>query len=230
VNDQPIGPDQIYTVFKVDDRDAAAGYTMNEDELSQGIPPHWNLYIAVDNADESAQLAGELGGNILAQPFDVMDAGRMAVIQDPTGAIFCLWQANRTLGIGVTGVEGTLCWADLSSPNPERAKQFYEGLFGWNIAASETDSSGYLHVQNGEEYIGGIPPATYRDPKVHPYWLLYFFVEDVDASAAKAEELGATIQTAPMNIPNVGRMAIVADPQGAVFSIFGAAPPGAAIL
>jgi len=226
VNDHPMGPAGVYTIFQVDGRDAAACAGMQPAEREQGVPPHWNLYIASADADQTAASANDLGGTVLAPPFDVMDAGRMSVIQDPTGAAFCVWQANRNQGIGIAGVEGTLCWADLATSDTELAKKFYEDLFGWTIALSEHDASGYLHIKNGEAFIGGIPPSKYRDPKVPPHWLLYFFVSDVDAAAAKAKHLGAAIHMEPMTIKGVGRMAVVADPQGAVFSVFGAEPKG----
>ena len=149
-----------------------------------------------------------------------MSAGRMAVIQDPTGAIFCVWQANQNAGIAVTGEPGTLCWADLSTPDPERAKTFYEGLFGWKLVLSQNDSNGYLHISNGDNFIGGVPPAQYRNPDVPPHWMLYFYVADVDASAAKATALGAAVHMAPMTVEKVGRMAFLADPQGSAFAIF----------
>ena len=220
IDDQPIGPDEVYTMFKIDGRDAAAGCSLRAQELLLGVPPHWNLYIAVANADESAKRAGELGGKVIASAFDVMEAGRMAVIQDPTGVMFCLWQANKSHGIGIAGVGGTLCWADLNTPDPARAKQFYEGLFGWKITASANDPSGYLHLQNGEEYIGGIPPAVYLGPKVPPHWLVYFEVDDIEAASAKARGLGAAIHVAPTVVEKVGRMAVLADPQGAAFALF----------
>ncbi len=153
-------------------------------------------------------------------PFDVMDFGRMAVIQDPTGAHFCVWQAAKNAGIGIAHVAGTLCWADLSTPDAKRATDFYSGLFGWQIMADEKDKSGYLHIKNGEQFIGGVPPAAHRQPGVPPHWLAYFWVDDVDASAAKAKQLGAKLYVAPMTIENVGRMAVIADPQGAMFAIF----------
>jgi predicted enzyme related to lactoylglutathione lyase len=153
-------------------------------------------------------------------PFDVMDLGRMAVIQDPTEAHFCVWQARKNTGIGIAHVAGTLCWADLSTPDAKRASDFYSALFGWQIMADEKDKSGYLHIKNGEHFIGGIPPAAHRPPGVPPHWLAYFWVDDVDASAAKAKQMGANLYVAPMTIENVGRMAVIADPQGAVFAIF----------
>jgi predicted enzyme related to lactoylglutathione lyase len=216
--DMPMGPGSFYTMFQVDGADAAAGYTMTERE--QGIPPHWNLYIAVEDADATAEEAAELGGTVLAPPFDVMDAGRMAVIQDPTGAVFCCWQAKNSPGIGIAGVNGTLCWADLSTPNPEPAEEFYEELLGWTIATSEDDPSGYIHIKNGEEFIGGIPPAAHRNPNIPPHWLIYILVADVDATTKKAQESGASVLLEPMTMENVGRMAVIADPQGAPFAIF----------
>src|SRR5262249_35447148 len=103
-NDMPMGPDEFYTIFRMQDRDVAAGYTMRKDE--QGAPPHWNLYIAVANADAAVAKATELGGKTMGPAFDVMEAGRMGVVQDPTGGIFCVWQANKNQGIGITGENG----------------------------------------------------------------------------------------------------------------------------
>lgn len=220
--DSPMGPDEYYTIFKLEGRDAAAGYTLREDQRSQGVPPNWMSYIAVENADKSVEKAKQLGGVPMCPAFDVMEFGRMAVLQDPTGAYFCIWQPKLNQGIGIAHVAGTLCWADLSTPDVPRAADFYSGLFGWQIMAGENDKSGYLHIKNGEHFIGGIPPAAHRQPGVPPHWLAYFWVDDVDASAARAKELGANLCMAPMTIENVGRMAIIADPQGAVFAIFNA--------
>jgi uncharacterized protein len=221
-NDMPMGPDSFYTIFRLQGKDCAAGYTMGAQE--QGVPPHWNLYIAVENADAAANKAASLGAKVIAPAFDVMDAGRMAVLEDPTGAVFIVWQANRNAGIGIAGEPGTLCWADLSTHDPDRAKKFYADLFGWDISPGEKDPSGYLHIKNGDRFIGGIPPAHVRDPKAPPHWLIYFYVADVDASAGKAKELGATFFVPPMSIEDVGRMAIMADPQGAVSAIFKESP------
>jgi predicted enzyme related to lactoylglutathione lyase len=219
-NDMPMGPNDFYTIFRLQGRDTGAGCTLRPEELSQGIPPHWMIYIAVENADAAVTKAQGLGGKILAPAFDVMDAGRMAVIQDPTGAIFCPWQANKNTGIGIAQVHGTLCWADLSTPDPKRASDFYSGLFGWQIFADPKDKSGYLHIKNGEHFIGGVPPAGHRQPGVPAHWMAYFQVDDVDATANKAKENGAKLHLPPMSMEGVGRMSVIADPQGAVFSIF----------
>lgn len=219
-NDAPMGPNEFYTIFRMDGRDAAAAFTLRPEELARGIPTHWQPYIAVENADAAASKVSELGGTVIESPFDVPDAGRMAVIRDPTGAFFSIFQAKRHAGLGIVGEPGAFCWADLSTPDPDRAKQFYSGLFGWQLLTGEKDSSGYLHIKNGEQFIGGIPPAQHRDPKTPPHWLIYIQVSDVDASAQKAKELGARIYAPPMTIEGAGRFAVLADPQGAVFAIF----------
>jgi predicted enzyme related to lactoylglutathione lyase len=224
VNDFPMGPDEFYSMFEFDGRPTAAAYTLKPEDKQQGVPPHWMLYVAVDSADAAAARAAELGGKVVAPAFDVYDAGRMAVIQDPTGAFLCVWQPMNHAGTGISGVPGTLCWADLSTPEVDKAVAFYSGLFGWKVEAGENDPSGYLHIKNGEEFIGGIPPAAHRAPNAPPHWLAYFQVADCDATANKAKELGATFHLAPMTMEHVGRFAVLADPQGAVFSIFQSLP------
>lgn len=219
-NDMPMGPGAFYTIFRLDGRDAAAGYTLRPDQVAQHVPPHWMLYIQVDKVDASAAKVPQLGGKVIVAPFDVMDAGRMSVVQDPTGAYFCLWQANRSKGTGIAHVHGTLCWADLSTPDAKRAQDFYSGLLGWQFMRDEKDPSGYLHIKNGEHFIGGVPPAAHRPPGVPPHWLAYFQVDDVDATANKAKEMGAKMFLPPMSMEGVGRMSVMADPQGAVFAIF----------
>ncbi|MEP6535492.1 MAG: VOC family protein, partial [Bryobacteraceae bacterium] len=197
-----------------------AAYTMRDDEKAMGIPPHWTLYVSTASADGSAARAAELGGKILVPAFDVMDHGRMAVIQDPTGAVFCVWQAKQHQGLGIAGEPGTFCWADLSTPEVDAAKAFYEGLFGWKISAGEKDTSGYLHIENGGSMIGGVPPSKYRNPNVPPHWMIYFMVSDCDASAAKVKELGGAVHMGPSTMEGVGRIAVVADGQASVFALF----------
>jgi hypothetical protein len=215
--DSPMGPNDYYTMFMLENRNAAAGYTLRPDEVSHGVPPHWNLYISVDSADAAAKRAVECGGVILAGPFDVYTHGRMAVIADPTGAVFSVWEPKSHTGIGVHGQHASFCWADLSTPEPARAAQFYKDVFGWTMRAGDEE---YLHIANAGEYIGGIPPASRRAAHQPPHWLIYFQVDDCDAATAKAKELGASVFAGPMTIEHVGRMTVLADPQGAVFSLF----------
>src|SRR5215468_8369927 len=219
-NDMPMGPGETYTIFRLEDRDAAACYTLRKEQVAQHVPPNWMIYILVDNVDASAAKVAPLGGTVIVAPFDVFEAGRMAVIQDPTGAYFCLWQAKQNTGIGIAGVHGTLCWADLCTSDTQAAEKFYAGLLGWKFEAGEKDSSGYLHIKNGEHHIGGMPPAKHLPPGVPPHWMAYFWADDVDVTANKAKEMGANLCVPPMSMENVGRLSIIGDPQGAMFAIF----------
>lgn len=223
----PMGPNDFYSMFKLQGGDAAAAYTLRPEQRSQGVIPHWNLYIAVENADETVTRAAKLGGKVLgAGAFDVFDIGRMANIQDPTGAKFAVWQGKKDSGRLVTGVDGTLCWADLNTPDPALAGTFYSELFGWKVTKDMDDDppSGYVHIQNGDEFIGGIPPVRPNRPRTPPLWLLYFQTSNCDAMAAKAKQLGATFFLEPTTMENVGRFAVLADPQGAGLAIFQAMP------
>jgi predicted enzyme related to lactoylglutathione lyase len=219
-DDFPMHDGSVYTIFRLDGRDVAAGYSLMADQRAQGIPPNWMLYVATENADASAARAKELGGTILGGPFDAGGFGRMAIVRDPQGAVLAVWQAKANPGIGITGVPGTLCWADLSTPDAQGGRSFYAGLFGWDIEPGENDPGGYLHIRNGEAFIGGIPAAQYRDPKAPPHWLPYIAVTDCDTTANLAQQLGAQLYMPPSTIEKVGRMSILADPQGAVFAIF----------
>ena len=135
--DVPMGPDQVYTLFQLGGRDTAAAYQLDAEQKTRGVPTHWILYIAVTSADETAGRVAGLGGTVLAPPFDVAEHGRMAIIQDPTGASFSIWQPKQHTGIQVAGVDGTLCWADLNSPDRDKAIPFYSGLFRLEIRAGK---------------------------------------------------------------------------------------------
>jgi predicted enzyme related to lactoylglutathione lyase len=211
--DAPMGPGETYTMFDIAGAGSGAAY-----RSGQGV--FWNLYIAVADADATAKQAESLGGTLLKAPFDVFTYGRMAVIQDPTGAAFCIWQARSHKGLDAVGEEGMFCWADLSTPDVAKAKEFYTGLFGWKMFADPHDPSGYLHIQNGVEVIGGVPSAEQRNPQAPPHWLIYFQTVDCDGSVKKAEEHGARVYMPPLSMPNVGRFAVLADSAGAMFALF----------
>ncbi|HUK17307.1 MAG TPA: VOC family protein [Bryobacteraceae bacterium] len=218
-NDFPMGPDEVYTMFGLEGRNTGACYTLRPDMREHGVPPHWLLYVSVANADETAAKIAPAGGKVVAPPFDVAEFGRMAVLQDPTGATIAIWQPKMHHGTGIEGVPGTLCWADLMTPDQAAAAKFYQGVFGWQADPGK-ENTGYLHIKNGDKHIGGIPPAAYQNPNAPPHWLLYFLVEHCDALTAKAKANGANIYMAPMNMEGVGRWSVVADPQGAVFALF----------
>jgi uncharacterized protein len=220
-NDSPMGPGKVYTTFELRGRGVAACYTLEEQMRAQGVPPHWGLYVATADASETAAKASQAGGTVIAGPFDVMDYGRMAVLQDPTGAFFCAWQAKTHPGITVAGEPGAFCWADLLTPDAGAASAFYRAVFGWEFDPGK-DGSGYLHIKNGSEMIGGVPPARHIGPGVPPHWQIYYMVSDCDGATAKARELGANVCVEPMTMEGVGRWAVMSDPQGAYFALFAA--------
>ena len=197
VEDVPMGPGMVYTTFRQDGLIAAAASQMSEKERAS-FPAHWHLYIAVESADAAAKRAVELGGTLIEGPFDVAEHGRMGVLQDPAGAYFSIWEARKSIGIEIADAAGTLCWADLVTRKPEVAREFYQGLFGWEIATGQQMNNPYLP----------------------PHWMIYFAVDDVDAAAAKVVELGGKVLFGPVTMENVGRIAVVADGQGAAFSVF----------
>jgi uncharacterized protein len=217
--DNPNSPVGVYTMFTLDGRDVAGAYTQFKQQTAAGMPPYWDIYISTTSADETAKNAAELGGQVVMPPFDVSTYGRMAVIRDPTGATFCIWEAKTLIGVETKNEPGSFCWVDLITPDPETAAKFYTDLFGWTLLPGE---GGYQHLKNGEEFIGGIPPAN---PNSRPHWMSYAQVKDCDATVAKAQELGSKVLVEPMSIGNVGRMSIIRDPQGGAFAVFEASAP-----
>lgn len=217
--DFPMGPESSYTTFLREGRTVAAAYTLSKMEQERHVPPHWNLYVAAESADAIAARAAEMGGTVLAPPFDVLEFGRMTVIQDPTGAVIAAWQAKSHIGVSVRDEFGSLCWSDLNTSDTAKAAQFYSGLFGWVL---DDSPDGYMHIKNGSNHIGGIGPL--HDPNSPPHWLVYFWVADCDAATAKAKELGARAHVEPFSMEKVGRIAVLADPQGSVFALYQSAP------
>jgi predicted enzyme related to lactoylglutathione lyase len=216
--DLPIGPEQFYTMFQLEQREVGAAATLSQDQMEHGVVPHWMLYVGVENADATVAKAESLGARNLVKPFDVFDAGRMAVLQDPTGAIFSIWQAKTSIGLRLTGVPGTLCWADLATPDQPAAEVFYRSLFGWELTRGEVHT-GYLHIINRGEYIGGIPPAEAFDG-VSPHWLLYFLAAQLEPALEHVKQGGGTVVVPAMEIEKTGRFAVLQDPQGAFFALF----------
>lgn len=208
-NDVPGGG--VYTMCRVGDSVVGAISPTTEE-----VPPHWNNYVTVESADEAAAKAKELGGNVVVAPFDVMEAGRMAVLSDPTGAMLHVWEPRDAVGATRVNDPGCLTWNELHSPDPPRALQFYTGLFGWNT--EEMPAGGgpaYTVVKVGERSNGGAMTTQEGEP---PNWLPYFTVENRDDAAERAKGLGAG-ELFRMEM-EAGRIAILADPQGAPFAVF----------
>ena len=210
----------VYSMAVSDGSYAGAIFSQMDDEKQMGIPPHWNVYMTVEDVDELATHVSENGGNLMMdEPFDVFDAGRMVVAADPTGAVIALWQKKNHIGAGVQSEHGSIAWCELLTGDPAKAIKFYEGLLG---VESETYPMG-----GGDEYhvltVDGVGVAGVMQMPEHlvamnvpPHWSTYFQVDDVDAALEKAKSRGAQVAMEPMDIPEAGRrIAFLMDPQGA---------------
>jgi predicted enzyme related to lactoylglutathione lyase len=215
--DIPVGDGVSYSMMRLDGKDVAAIAPQPQQQREAGMPPLWNSYVSVSSADEAAERAAQLGATLHAPPFDVMEAGRMAVIQDPQGAYFMVWQAKGHFGAELVNAPGAHAWNELSSPDLDASQAFYGDLFGWSFSPFEQSPEPYVVIMNGDASNGGIHGLT--QPGVPPNWLVYFGVEDIDAGLAKVTELGGATQAGPIDI-GIAKIGIVQDPQGAIFAIY----------
>jgi len=216
-----------------DPRQEAGGYTvahLGEAAVAALTPLHqeaqpcaWSVSFAVSDADVSARLVAEAGGTVLVGPMDVFDVGRFVVALDPGGAAFQLWQAGAFPGAGLFNAPGSLGWVELLTRDPDRAETFYTTVFGWTVRPSEN----YIQWGVGGADFGGMIRMDEKfPPEVPPHWLPYFAVTDVDASARTAVEAGGTTLMEPTSVPQGPRIAVLRDPQGAVFGVYRAGDEG----
>ena len=195
-------------------------------KMMDEAPSNWMTYIAVADADETAKKVEKAGGTVLAPPMDVMTAGRMGVFADPTGAVFGIWQAKDHKGAQLANEPNSWGWSELQTRDADKAKSFYESVFGWTATTSEA-MGGYTVWENDGKQLGGMTNPEMLPQEVPPNWMTYFGVDDADAAVKKVKDLGGSVMMEPMDIPTVGRFAVVADPQNAVFAIIKTAPPPA---
>jgi uncharacterized protein len=216
--DQSMGEGMAYTTLQVQGQPAAGMYGLTPDMLKQGVPPHWMVYFTVLDAAQATARAKELGGKVVAGPLDAHDIGRMAVIEDPTGASFAVWQPLRHIGATIVNEIGTPFWPELDTRDTAKAEAFYTRLFGWSAKNSQV-AMPYTEWQLGGKSLGGMMEMNGRSGQEPPHWMIYIMVADCDATAQKAVQLGGTMCVPPTDIPKVGRFAVLGDPQGAYFSI-----------
>ncbi len=212
--DFPVEPAGIYTMFRLDGRDVAA---VAERGADQG-PPAWLSYVSVTDVDDASARALQAGGTVVAEPFDVMDFGRMALLQDPTGAFFALWEPRTHIGASLVNDPGCLCLNQLNTSDPAAAGRFYTEVFGWRIESVGTDQQPYWGIYNGDSLNGGMMPLT-PATGAPSHWLVYFTAADLEGSTANVDELGGRVLVPPIPIAS-GRIAVATDPQGAAFALF----------
>jgi predicted enzyme related to lactoylglutathione lyase len=231
----PAGSPGRYLMARLHGGDVAALSSPAEGAPAQAA---WNTYIWVDDADETAAKCREAGGAVLSEPFEVMHAGRMALLADPEGAVFCLWQAREHKGARVVNEPGALNFNVLNTRDTAVARRFYCAVFGWTTLdlgsgefwtlraygdyleqltpgtrqrAAEFGAAGF------EDVVAAITPISGDAPASAPNWSVTFGTDDADTLAARAVELGGTVLLAPVDAP-YSRLTVLRDPQGATFS------------
>jgi predicted enzyme related to lactoylglutathione lyase len=210
--DNPMPEGGVYTMLAKGGKYVAALSAARE-----GQPSAWNSYVTVESADAGAAAAQEHGGTLAMEPFDVMDAGRMAVVQDPTGAFLAVWEPRESIGAQRVNEPGAITLNQLNTSDPERAQEFYAGVFGWRFEAIPGDMA-YRGIYNGDRLNGGMMPLP-ADMGAPSHWLVYFGSENVDDDASRIEgELGGQVIVPAMPVPG-GRILVVQDPQGAAFAL-----------
>lgn len=203
----------------------AAIYEREEQERAQGLPPHWNNYVTVSDTDAAADLAKDLGGSVFEEPFDVTDAGRTAVLIDPTSAMFWVWQPRKHIGAGHVNDVGCLTWNELSTPDPEHAIGFYSSLFGWSFERMGTsDRRSYWVIGNDTAAAGrngGMREMSDEGAGsgAPPIWIPYFTVDSAASASETAQASGGSAQFGPAQV-GAGTTAVVHDPTGAAFGLF----------
>jgi uncharacterized protein len=232
----PPGSEGTYFIARLRGRDVGAVGSIPEAAPQMAM---WNTYVAVESADETASKVRAAGGEVMMEPFDVMDAGRMAVFTDPEGAVLCVWQAKENKGLGIVNEHGTLSFNGLNTRDVDGAMRFYGSVFGWQTldVGGGTEMwtlpgyGDYLERDNPdlrkqmaeveapkgyEDVVAAITPIADDQPDTPPHWSVTFAVDDADATADRAAELGGKVIVAPFDAPWV-RMTVIGDPQGATF-------------
>lgn len=245
----PAGSSQRYFVAQLRGRDVAG--VGSQPEEAPPVPA-WNTYVWVTSTDEAAANATAAGGTVLVAPFDVAEAGRMAVLSDPSGAVLSVWQAKERRGAQLVNEPGTWNFSELNTRDLERAKAFYGAVFGWKATRfdAEGNGAGFWGVDGYGDYLERsnpgmrksmaemgapegfedavamlVPMASEPVPAdTPPHWSITFAVDDADATADRAASLGGKILVPPFDAPWV-RMTVLSDPQGAVFTASKFVPP-----
>lgn len=205
-----------YTMLRIGDKDVAA--LAPKQDPNQ--PTAWTTYVAVEDADKTVEIAQSNGATVVMPPFDVFDAGRMAILVDPAGAVFALWQAGVMPGAAIVDEDNTLGWVETTTRDTAKAKAFYTAVFGWGAKENSMGDMTYTEFTQGDQSIAGMMATPPQVPaEVPSYWMPYFQVSDIDAKFAKATSLGAGTVVAVESMPQL-KFAILTDPQGALFGLY----------
>lgn len=220
--EEPAGDQGTYVMCRKGAKAVAGMMRQDPQQAAQGVPPMWNSYVTVDDVEATVGKVASAGGQVVAPPFDVMTSGRMAVVQDPTGAFLSLWEARDHIGAELVNEHGALTWNELTTADVDAAARFYEAVLGWK--ANYIEEMDYTGFQvDGDDVAGAMKPQVEGIP---PHWAVYLAVDDCDATLARAGELGGEVFLEPMDVPP-GRFGGIRDPQGAHFFVLRLAQPPA---
>ena len=212
----PIDEENVYVMFRIQGNNVAGAGSLDEAMQAQGVPPHWSSYVKHDSVDAVAQKASDSGGQVLLPPMDVMEEGRMTMIQDPAGAVFGVWQPRKHIGAELVNRPGALVWNELQTRDVEAAKRFYHDVFNWDY---QVDDQGYVACyQEGRVHAGMLAMDDSWDESIPPNWAVYFMVDDIEETVDRVEELGGRVMVPPTPAGELGAFAVIADPQGSVFT------------
>ncbi len=227
--DVPTDMGTTYTMCTIEGKNVVGLSALSPEMQEQGIPTVWSSYVKHSNVDAAAEKITAAGGSLMGPPFDVMDSGRMVAGTDPSGAPFCIWQPKNHIGAQLVNIPNTLIWNELQTRDSAGAKDFYGKVFGWTY---DSDPNGYIMCKaDGRIQAGILQMDEEWPPDVPNNWNVYFMIANLDASVAKVSELGGNVMVPPTPAGELGKFAVVQDPQGGVFTIMQFdgpvdAPPG----
>jgi predicted enzyme related to lactoylglutathione lyase len=219
-DDRPVGEGAHYSLAKLEDSTVAAIFDIDPQLTARGVPPHWQSYITVDDVDEMVERARENGATTPCDPFDVMDAGRMGTVIDPTGAPVNFWQPKTSIGAERVNDPGCFGWNELGTRDLARARRFWSDVMGWTYQEENLGGSPYLVIKNGERSNGGMHDISGKVPDAIPaHWNVYFTVESIEKALAAQRRNAGNVIVPPTSI-GVGTICVVSDPQGATFTLY----------
>jgi uncharacterized protein len=217
--DMPMpGTEGVYRFFRLGGRDAAAGGTMPADMAGQGIPSHWNVWVASDSAEKTVEWAAAAGGQVLMPPTTLGPSGTLAMVADPGGAAIGVWQADQHIGAGVVGEPGAMTWWEVNTRSFEACKDFYGQVFGWDAEPLDAPGVTYAIWKLDGKMVGGMLEMNEQWEGIPSSWMVYFAVAGTDEAAGRATELGGSVGAPPFDTA-FGRIAVLVDPAGGHFSV-----------
>lgn len=212
-----------YIMASLNGSSAAGMMQQMPEQAAMGLPSLWNTYFTVDDIAATVGSVEDAGGSVMMPPMDVMEAGQMAVVVDPTGAVACLWQAGQHIGSEIVNEPGAFIWSELISSDAKGALEFYSTLFGTSTMEQDMgmDEPYRMLTVDGNPIAGAMAPPMEGMPN---HWTVYFAVADMDDAVTKTAELGGSVVVPAFDVPGVGKMAGIADPTGAMCMIMQPAP------